>query len=238
MNTKKKHTGYWIDKYVQENSELRIAERVILGDIITVHKSSGSYFKCNDALSKITGLGKRAVQDVLKSLRLKGYINEPKQIRSSAVVTIRRVITPNIAFAKKMYMKQLDPLDDNVSENDNTVQLDVSEGEVLGVSGCSTLRTENTLKNNRIQIGDNSIGSILSEEGAMANTKNESKDNDWFDELISGGVEVAYNPPNPTVISDDDEKFIDDREIKMYTAVQSGSYTDDIEIDRLRACMP
>jgi hypothetical protein len=231
MNTERKHTGYWTDKYVQENSELRLAERVVLGDIITVHKSSGNYFKSNDALSKITGLGKRAVQDVLKSLKLKGYINEPKQIRSSAAMTIRRVITPNIAFAKKMYKKQLDPLNDNVFEN--TVQLDVIEGEVLGVSGCSTLRTENTLKNNRIQIGDNSIGSILSDEGAIANTKNVSKDNDWFDEFISEGVEVLYSPPIPTVISDDD-----DDEFIAYRAVQSGSNAYDIEIDKLKACMP
>ena len=238
MNTKKKHTGYWFDKAVLENSDLRLAERVILGDIITVHKSSGNYFKSNDALSKITGLGKRAVQDVLKSLKLKGYINEPKQIRSSAAMTIRRVITPNIAFAKKMYKKQLDPLNDNVSEIEATVQFDVSQGAVLNTSGCSALHTENTLENNRTHIGDDSIQSILSEENnTKVMTKKESKGGDWFDELITSGVEVNYKPPNPTVIPTDIKQFDNGKKIKVYIANQSGDTLRDSDIGSLRGCM-
>lgn len=251
MNTNKKykkHTGYWIDKYVQENSCLRMAERIILGDIITVHKSTKSYFKSNDRLSLITGLSKRAVQNVLKSLKDKGYIFEPKQIRSSAIMTVRRVITPNIPFAIKMYEKQLELLKDNVevskstksnidnvSEIDNTVQLDVSQGAVLNTSGCSTLHTENTLENNRTHTENNIISRILSGEEAKVNPNKESKGNNWFDELVNSGVKVKNNPPIPTDIPPDTEQSKYDKGNKAYKADQSGDY--DSEVIRLKEFM-
>lgn len=259
MNTKKKykeHKGYWIDKYVQENSDLRLAERIILGDIITVHQSTENYYKSNDRLSVITGLKKRAVQDVLKSLKKKGYINEPKQIRSSSVMTIRRVITPNISFAKKMYQEQLESSNDDVkvsksnkliidsiSENDSTVQLDANHGAVLNTSGCSTLHTENTLENNRTHIKDKSIENIiLGVETETTNSK-VSKENDLYDELVNSGIKVNNNPPIPTDIPSDIPTDIppDTNQIeygirkKVYKAVQSDNY--DNEVSKLRELM-
>ena len=238
MNTSKKHTGYWIDKYVQENSGLRLAERIILGDIITVHKSSGKYFKSNDALSKITGLSKRAVQDVLKSLKDKGYINEPKQIRSSEHMTIRRLIAPNIAFAKKMYKILLEPIKNNVLETEITVQLDANQGAVLSTSGCGEPHTESTLENNRIHIVDNSLQDILSEEETKIISQKESKNNDWFDELITSGVHVDYMPSNPTVISEVEVKSYQKKKLtKVYKANQSGNGEYCSELEYLRDCI-
>lgn len=248
MNTNKKHTGYWIDKYVQENSDLKLTERVILGDIITVHKSTGSYFKSNDRLSLITGLKKRAVQDVIKSLKGKGYIYKPKEIRSSAVMTIRRLITPNIPFAKKMYQEQLEALMDNeevsksnelnidrVSEVNITMQLNASQGAVLNTSGCSTLHTENTLEYNRTHIENSIINSIISGEEIEVNTNKESKRNDWFDDLINNGVKVKSKPPIPTDIPLDTEQSKYDKGNKEYKANQSGDYNS--EVSRLKAFM-
>ena len=248
MNTNKEHKGYWIDKYVLENSDLKLTERVILGDIITVHQSTGNYFKSNDRLSVITGLKKRAVQDVLKSLKDKGYIYKPKEIRTSAVMTIRRVITPNIPFAKQMYKEQLESLNgnikvsksnklniDNVSEIDTTVQLDASQGAVLNTSGCSTLHTENTLENNRTHIENNIISNIISGKETEVNTNKVSKGNDWFDELIKGGVKVNTDPPIPTDIPLDTEQSIYTKETKVYRANHSDGYNSDVS--KLKECL-
>jgi hypothetical protein len=246
MSISKKHTGYWIDKYVQENTTLKLVERVLLGDIITVHQVSGKYYKSNKRMSLITGLKKRAVQNVLKSLIDKGYINEPKQIRSSPMMTIRRIITPNISFAKEAYQKQLKSLSeelevsvDNIPEKESRVHISTEQGVFSNTSGCSQVHAKSTLKeNNRIQISDNSIQRILSGEETEENIKKGSNENDWFDELINGGNKVNSKPPTPTVIPEDEIESYQKKKVnKIYKADQSGHGTCQDEFNFLRDCI-
>ena len=246
MNTSKKHKGYWVDKYVQENSSLKLVERVLLGDIITVYQGSGNYYKSNDRMSLITGLKKRAVQNALKSLIDKGYIYEPKQVRSSSIMTIRRIITPNISFAKEVYQNQLKSLGeeleisvDNIPKKENRVHISSEQGVFSNTLGCTQVHTENTLKeNNRIQISDNSIQRILLGEETKENIKKVSDESDWFHELIKGGKEVDLKPPTPTEIPEDEIESYQKKKVnKIYKADQSehGTYLD--EINYLRDCI-
>jgi len=93
MKSKKTHTGLWIPIHILENKNLNSNEKIILSDILVL-TNTNSCFKSNAGFANIVNVNVRGVQRIIKSLKDKGYLNEPKLVRSSNFNVDKRFLTP------------------------------------------------------------------------------------------------------------------------------------------------
>jgi len=99
MKSKKSHTGLWIPIHILANKELNSNEKIILSDILVLTKAD-SCFKSNAGFAKIVNIKVRGVQRIIKSLKDKGYLNEPKLVYGSNLNVDKRILTPTSKASK------------------------------------------------------------------------------------------------------------------------------------------
>lgn len=114
MRSKKSHTGLWIPIHILENKELNSNEKIILSDILVLTKAD-SCFKSNAGFAKIVNIKVRGVQRIIKSLKDKGYLNEPKLVYGSNFNVDKRILIPKSKASK------IENIEDNKLEENSQI---------------------------------------------------------------------------------------------------------------------